>query len=333
VLSVQRRGGWPWEGSREGREERQARSLAFAGVGTLRLRDHARARRGARSDGSFASGVLGESAAPDGSDAARVLDELGAMELRVIGCHGGETPRHRTSAFVIDERLAIDAGSLTSGMDLKAQFRLNACIISHAHLDHIRDLATIADNRCQADCEPLVVAATKETLAVLKKHFFNGLIWPDFSAIPNKAKPTIRYVELKPEKRVEVAGYQVRSVLVNHTIDSSGFIVEGKDATIAYSGDTGPTDRFWELLNQEKNLKALLMEVSFPNREQKLATVSGHHTPRTLLKDLKKYVQPQDLPTLLYHIKPVFQGEVEQEIARLKGVNLTVTALNDQYVL
>ena len=73
------------------------------------------------------------------------------MELRVVGCHGGETPRHRTSAFVVDERLAIDAGSLTSGLDLKAQFRLSACVISHAHLDHIRDLATIADNRCQAD--------------------------------------------------------------------------------------------------------------------------------------------------------------------------------------
>ena len=67
-----------------------------------------------------------------------------------------------------------------------------------------------------------------------------------------------------------------------HTIDSSGFIVAGKDATLAYSGDTGPTERFWELLRAEKNLKALLMEVSFPNREQKLATDSGHHTPRTL---------------------------------------------------
>lgn len=255
------------------------------------------------------------------------------MELRVIGCHGGETPRHRTSAFVVDERLAVDAGSLTSGMDLKAQFRLEAAIISHAHLDHIRDLATIADNRCQADCEPLVVAGTKATLNVLKKHFFNNLIWPDFSTIPSKGKPTIRYLELKPEKRSEVAGFQVRSIAVNHTIDSSGFIIEGKDATLAYSGDTGPTDRFWELLNQEKNLKALLMEVSFPNREQKLATVSGHHTPRTLLKDLKKFLKPQDLPTLLYHMKPVFQGEVEQEVARLKGVNLTVTALNDHYVL
>ena len=255
------------------------------------------------------------------------------MELRVIGCHGGETPNHRTSAFVVDERLAIDAGSLTSGLDLGAQFRLNACLVSHAHLDHIRDLATIADNRCQADCEPLVVAGTAATLKILKKHFFNNLLWPDFTVIPNKSRPTLRFVELKPEKTTEVAGYRVRSVLVNHTIESSGFIVEGDDATIGYSGDTGPTDRLWELLNQEKNLKALLLEVSFPDREQRLATVSGHHTPRTLLKDLKKYAQPKDLAALLYHIKPVFQREVEQECARLKGVNLTVTAIGDQYLL
>jgi 3',5'-cyclic-nucleotide phosphodiesterase len=255
------------------------------------------------------------------------------MELRVIGCHGGETPNHRTSAFVLDERLAIDAGSLTSGLDLGAQFRLGACLVSHAHLDHIRDLATIADNRCQADCEPLIVASTSATLKVLKKHFFNNLLWPDFTEIPNKTRPTLRFVELKPEKRTEVGGYQVRSILVSHTIESSGFIVEGPDATIGYSGDTGPTDRLWELLNKEKDLKALLLEVSFPDREQRLATVSGHHTPRTLLKDLKKYAHPKDLPALLYHIKPVFQSEVEQECARLKGVNLTVTAIGDQYVL
>lgn len=255
------------------------------------------------------------------------------MELRVVGCHGGETPKHRTSAFVVDERLAIDAGSLTSGLDLSAQFRLQACIVSHAHLDHIRDLATIADNRCQADCEPLIVAANKATIAALKKHFFNNHLWPDFSTIPNKARPTILFQELKPEKKVQIAGYQVQAVNVSHTIDTAGFIIQGADATIAYSGDTGPTDRLWELLNQEKNLKALLLEVSFPDREQKLATVSGHHTPRTLLKDLKKLRKPKDLPTLLYHIKPVFQREVEQECARLKGVNLAVTAIGDQYVL
>lgn len=255
------------------------------------------------------------------------------MELRVIGCHGGETPHHRTSAFVLDERLAIDAGSLTSGLDLKSQFRLQAALISHAHLDHVRDLATIADNRCQADCEPLIVAASGPTLRVLKKHFFNNLLWPDFTEIPSKTRPTLRFVELKTEKPVDIAGYTVRSIAVNHTIDSSGFIVESKGQAIAYSGDTGPTDRLWELLNAQENLKALLLEVSFPNREQRLATVSGHHTPRTLIRDLKKFERPKDLPALLYHVKPVFQSEVEQECARLKGVNLTVTAIGDQYVL
>ncbi len=255
------------------------------------------------------------------------------MELRVIGCHGGETPKHRTSAFVIDDRLAIDAGSLTSGLDLKAQFRLAACVVSHAHLDHIRDLATIADNRCQADCEPLIIAANRATIRTLKKHFFNNVLWPDFSNISTSSGPTIRYVELRADKTTEVAGYEVLAVDVDHTIDTSGFVVRGPDATLGYSGDTGPTDALWKVLRKEKNLKALLMEVSFPNREQKLATDSGHHTPRTLAKDLKKFGKPQDLPTLLYHIKPVFQGEVEQECARLKNVNLTVTALGDQFVL
>ncbi|MBX3128384.1 MAG: 3',5'-cyclic-nucleotide phosphodiesterase [Polyangiaceae bacterium] len=255
------------------------------------------------------------------------------MELRVVGCHGGETPQHRTSAFVVDERLAVDAGSLTSGLDLKLQFRLGAVLISHAHLDHIRDLATIADNRCQAECEPLIVAASRGTIATLKKHFFNNLLWPDFSEIPNKAHPTIRFQELRSEKPTRIGDYEVESVPVDHTIESAGFIIRGSDATIAYSGDTGPTDRLWERLRGEPDLKALLMEVSFPNREQRLATVSGHHTPRTLAMDLKKYGKPKDLPTLLYHIKPVFQSEVEQECAKLKGVNLTVLGLGDQFVL
>ena len=37
-----------------------------------------------------------------------------------------------------------------------------------------------------------------------------------------------------------------------------------------------PTDRLYEVLNGVKNLKALLMEVSFPNAQQELATASGH---------------------------------------------------------
>ena len=216
-------------------------------------------------------------------------------------------------------------------MELEAQCELEACVVSHAHLDHIRDLATIADNRCQAECEPLLIAATRPTIRILRKHFFNNQIWPDFSEIHTSAGPTIRFIELKSGQTTKIAGYEVMAIPVSHTIDSSGFVVRGPGATLGYSGDTGPTEQLWKVLKAEPKLKALLMEVSFPNREQQLASDSGHHTPKTLGKDLKKFGKPQDLPTLLYHIKPVFQGEVEQECARLKGVNLTVTALGDQF--
>jgi 3',5'-cyclic-nucleotide phosphodiesterase len=216
-------------------------------------------------------------------------------------------------------------------LELEAQCELEACVVSHAHLDHIRDLATIADNRCQAECEPLLIAATRPTIRILRKHFFNNQIWPDFSEIHTSAGPTIRFIELKSGQTTKIAGYEVMAIPVSHTIDSSGFVVRGPGATLGYSGDTGPTEQLWKVLKAEPKLKALLMEVSFPNREQQLASDSGHHTPKTLGKDLKKFGKPQDLPTLLYHIKPVFQGEVEQECARLKGVNLTVTALGDQF--
>jgi 3',5'-cyclic-nucleotide phosphodiesterase len=255
------------------------------------------------------------------------------MDLRVIGCHGGETPKHRTSAFLINEELTFDAGSLTSGLELPAQCKLEACLVSHAHLDHIRDLATIADNRCQNGCAPLAIAATKGTIRVLKKHFFNNLVWPDFSVIPTPAKPTIEYVELRPEKTTKIAGHAVRAIMVDHTIEGCAFIVEGKDGAIAYSGDTGPTKRLWEMLNEVRDLRALLMEVSYPNREQKLATISGHHTPRTLGLEMKKYRAPKELPTLLYHIKPTFQAEVEKECASIKGVNMSVCRIGDHFVL
>ena len=251
----------------------------------------------------------------------------------MIGCHGGETPKHRTCAFLLDERLAIDAGSLTSGLDLRAQCRLEAVLVSHAHLDHIRDLATIADNRAQLGCKPLLVAGTRATIGILKKHFFNGLLWPDFTAIPSRKTPTIVYQALTLERRAEIAGFGVRAIAVSHTIDTCAFVVDQKGASIAYSGDTGPTDRLWKVLNAERDLRALLMEVSFPDEQQRLATLSGHHTPQTLLPDLAKYRSPKDLPTLLYHIKPAFQAAVERQCARLKGVELSVLRLGDQILL
>jgi ribonuclease BN (tRNA processing enzyme) len=257
------------------------------------------------------------------------------VELHVVGCHGGETPRHRASTFLLDGTLAIDAGSVTRGLDLDGQAKLEAVLVSHAHLDHVRDLATLADNRCQMRCAPLVVAGTRATLASLKQHFFNGVLWPDFSVIPSGGAVgkgnTVEFLELELEKPTLIAGRTVQAVAVSHTIDCAGFIVETEGAALAYSGDTGPTDRLWQVLDKTPNLKAMLIEVSFPDRESGLAKVSGHYTPASLAADIRKFSRAAATPTLLYHIKPIYQREVETECARLAGLSLEVPGIDDVF--
>jgi 3',5'-cyclic-nucleotide phosphodiesterase len=255
------------------------------------------------------------------------------MELRVLGCHGGETPRHRTSAFLVGETLAIDAGSLTSGLDLAAQYKLEAVLVSHAHLDHTRDLATIVDNRVQVGAPPLIVAATRATLDVLAAHFFNNLLWPDFTKIPSPSAPGVVLLPLDIEVPTLVAGHMVRAVRVDHTIETCAFIVTSPNGrSLAYSGDTGPTERLWPVLQAETDLRALILEVSFPDRETELAVQSGHLTPAMMERELTKLARPE-LPVLLFHIKPAFQSEVEKECARIQGANLTLLQLGDELVL
>ncbi len=256
------------------------------------------------------------------------------MELQVLGCHGGETPRHRSTSFVLDGVLGIDAGATTSMLALDKQMQLDAVLVSHAHFDHVRDLATLADNRCQGASRPLVIAGTAFTIRALREHFFNNVLWPDFSQIPlvDGQGPTIVFQEVDPERPAAVAGFEVRPVLVSHTIESAGFVVSREGVAMAYSGDTGPTDRFWQVLSETPDLRAILQEVSFPDEYEWLARASGHHTPATLSRDLEK-LSRRDVPVLLYHIKPSFQAEVERDLARLRNDDLQVLSLGDEFLL
>jgi 3',5'-cyclic-nucleotide phosphodiesterase len=75
------------------------------------------------------------------------------------------------------------------------------------------------------------------------------------------------------------------------------------------------------------------MEISFPNDHQWLATASGHHTPETLRVDLDKLHDHRGLPTLLYHIKPVFEAAVEREVSKIHGKSLEICRLGDSFIL
>jgi ribonuclease BN (tRNA processing enzyme) len=256
------------------------------------------------------------------------------MELKVLGCHGGESPKHQCPAFLLDGRVCLDAGSITNMLSLKEQQRIEAVVVSHGHLDHVRDLAMLADTRTQQGGPPLVIASTPGTIAVLKRHFFNDRLWPDFSKIPGQENPTVVFQNLKPELETNLCGFRIRPVLVDHAVEAAAFVVSDDTSSIGYSGDTGPTERLWEVLQEQHNLRALIMEVAFPNEQATLARDSCHHTPKSLELELKKLgVRRRDLPVLLFHIKPVFQKQVEGQLAKLRARNNTILNIGDQYLL
>ena len=255
------------------------------------------------------------------------------MQLRILGCHGGETPKHRTSSFLVGDSLAVDAGAITSGLSLREQERIQSVLVSHPHMDHIRDLATLADNRCQQGGTTLEIVGIPATIEALRKHFFNDLIWPDFTKIDAKDGPTVRFVEVQPNEVASVDGFEVTPVLVNHTVDTSAFIIRDGDKSIVYGGDTGPTDELWTRINALDDLQALMMEVSFPNDEAQLAHDSRHLTPQTLGAELDKLTQSDELPILLYHIKPTFEQRVLRELASLRGRNLQILQLHEEFIL
>jgi len=117
-----------------------------------------------------------------------------------------------------------------------------------------------------------------------------------------------------------VNGVTIRAVHVSHIVPTTGFILEDADGAFAFSSDTGPTDRFWEVVNSVKKLKAVITETSFPNELQDLATISGHLTPQSLDRELGKL--KRTVPVYLYGGKPRHLPVIKKQVAALKRKNL-----------
>jgi cAMP phosphodiesterase len=198
------------------------------------------------------------------------------MIVRIIGGHGGVSPGAKATSYLVDSTLLIDAGSAGEGMPIEEQIRIDNILISHCHLDHIKDLAFLSDNCFGSKEKPFEVYSHEKVKDAIKNHIMNDIIWPDFSKLPSPQNPTIRFNVLENEKVLTLGDHKILPVRVNHPGPAFGFIIERKDKVVVFTQDTGPTDRIWEIAKQYKNLKAIFTEVSFPNALQKVASI----TPR-----------------------------------------------------
>jgi cAMP phosphodiesterase len=235
------------------------------------------------------------------------------MQIHVVGCDGGIAPGKLTTCFQLSESTLIDAGSVCGGLDFDAQSKIKDIFISHAHLDHIRDLGFLADNML-GETNRINLHALPEVNRHLKEHFFNNVIWPDFTRLPSPQNPFYVLHDIEAETEYDFGDITVLPVRVTHVVPSTGFVLEDRESSIVISGDTGPTERIWEICKTYKNIKEFFVELAFPNALQTIADASKHFTPATLQKELVKFKQ-ENTPIALYHLKPKYAEQIHKEIA------------------
>jgi ribonuclease BN (tRNA processing enzyme) len=250
------------------------------------------------------------------------------MQIRVLGCSGSIAAGSRTTAFLLDEATLIDAGTGVGDLTLDELARVDHILVSHSHLDHVLSIGLLADSvarrRSQPQRPPIQVHALPETIEALRRHVFNGVIWPDFTRLPTAAHPVLGFVPFAIGDRLQLAGRQIEVLPAAHTVPAVGFAVHahadadadaGAGAWV-YSGDTGPNPALWQRLASMR-VHTLVIETAFCDDERAVAAISRHLHPAQLQLELQQLATPTDV--YITHIKP---GEVEAvmaEVAALSG--------------
>jgi len=260
------------------------------------------------------------------------------MRIKVLGCYGGQLLGFRLTSFLVNDSILLDAGAPTEALSLEEQHDIRHICISHTHLDHIKDIAFIADNRSlkrlggNQNNRCVTIHSLAENNRVMKKHFLNGAIWPDFTQIPNQEDGILRLKDFEPEIPFVLDGVRITPIEVNHPVPCTGFLLDQSGKQFIYTADTGNTDRIWEIANAQPNLKGIILDCSFPNAYQHLADISGHMTPNGIMQDLQKFKRLGSVPVYLYHMKPESLHIMTAEIEALDVPHLRMLTQVDEFL-
>lgn len=231
---------------------------------------------------------------------------------------GVATLEQRLTCFLIDDCVAVDAGSIAIALTNEQRPKVKDIIVTHPHLDHIASLPIFIDDLYPTLKEPIRVHATPEVIGLLERDVFNWNVYPRFSDLKNDYGPVMEYVPIPIGMPFNVAHLSVVAVPVNHIVPTVGLVVSDGQKWVAFSSDTAETEEFWKIVNEIKELDALLIETSFPNRMAKLAEVSRHFTPASLVQELRKLTH-NGMDIMAVHLKPTYREEI---IAELKALNI-----------
>ncbi|TXT22386.1 MAG: beta-lactamase superfamily metal-dependent hydrolase [Planctomycetota bacterium] len=248
------------------------------------------------------------------------------MKVHIVPSSVGESSRHQILAtYIINDRVAIDAGVLGLLSPLEAQRRVQHVFLSHSHLDHLATLPIFIDNVYTNGPGCPAIWGSPQVLETLQQDIFNDRLWPDMIRLSAEESPFLRLETLAAEQPVEVLGLRITPVELKHVVPAFGFLVEelATGVSVMFVSDTGPTERIWEVANQTSGLKGIFLEASFPNSMRWLADKAAHLTPELFRDELAKLQRL--VPVHVIHVKLAYESQILDELRALKLPNLVIS--------
>lgn len=238
------------------------------------------------------------------------------MKVRVLGCSGAIAKDCRTTSFLIDDSILIDAGTGVGDLSLDEMRKIEHVFLTHSHLDHVLSLPLMLDATSSLRSTPVQVHALQHTIDALKTHIFNNIIWPDFSVLPSKTQPFLQFCPLQVGEIRQANGITLEALPATHTVPAIGFAAQGRTGWWIFSGDTEHNAAFWQRVNALP-VAQLVIETTFSNQEHGLARRSLHLSPGALLQELAQ-MTPSGAPYPIYitHTKPSETQRIQQEVER-----------------
>jgi len=253
--------------------------------------------------------------------------------IKILGASGSKAKGLNTTSFQIFKDIVVDAGNILNALGEDALY-VNHIFLTHSHADHITDLPFIIETFFEKRKEPLTIYALKETIKILRDHSFNDLVWPDFTKINlvNSEKKSLILKEIEVNEIINIHDYSIKAIPAVHIEGACGFVITKAEQGFIISGDTYKNPIIWDEINKNKNIKAILLECSFPDKLNDLAKLTSHLTPQLISEELKNLTR-NDISIFLYHLKPTFLNELKKDIKKHKILDFGGKILNEGDVI
>ncbi len=255
------------------------------------------------------------------------------MRIKLLPSDGGSGTSRSVqflTTYLVNDLLAMDAGSLGCFATWEEQQRVRHVVLSHSHVDHIGTLPIFLENAHRQAGRPVVIYGSDAVLDALRKHVFNDCLWPDLEHVGGGVDPLFVFARLQAGESIELDGLRLTPVAVDHVVPTMGFLLEQGGSTVVLAMDTGPTDEIWHRATAAGNLRAAFLEVTFPNSMAALARAAKHLTPAMFAGEAAKL--PATTRLIAVHIKASYYDEVVAELKALGLPNMEVVAPGEEYV-